>query len=211
MRCRGPRKTHSIRSAQGHHGKRPAIKLESVKLEDLGRGQAHTVDKDVTTIIDGAGSPKSIEGRIKQLRTQIEETTRTTTARNSRSGWPKLAGGVAIVKVGARDRNEYEGEEGARRGRASMPLARQSRKGIVPGGGVALFTGVDGVAESEARRRRTVRSHNRASRMRGAVVRSCAMRNRRRSGSREDHASQDVNFGFNASTEQYEESGGRRA
>src|SRR6202158_1150301 len=77
------------------------IKLEGVKLEDLGRAKRVTVDKDNTTIIDGAGTPKNIEGRIKQLRAQVEDTTSDYDREKLQERLAKLAGGVAIIKVGA--------------------------------------------------------------------------------------------------------------
>src|SRR5947209_17947720 len=82
------------------------IKLESIKLEDLGRAKRVTVDKDVTTIIDGGGKQKEIEGRIKQLRTQIEETTSDYDREKLQERLAKLAGGVAIIKVGAATETE---------------------------------------------------------------------------------------------------------
>src|SRR5439155_267588 len=84
------------------------IKLEGIKLEDLGRAKRVTVDKDVTTIIDGAGSQKNIEGRIKQLRTQIEETTSDYDREKLQERLAKLAGGVAIIKVGAATETEMK-------------------------------------------------------------------------------------------------------
>jgi chaperonin GroEL len=77
------------------------MKLENVKIEDLGRAKRVTVDKDITTIIDGGGSQKNIEGRIKQLRAQIDETTSDYDREKLQERLAKLAGGVAIVKVGA--------------------------------------------------------------------------------------------------------------
>src|ERR1700688_2148157 len=76
------------------------IKLEGIKLEDLGRAKRITVDKDNTTIIDGAGTPKNIEGRIKQLRTQLEETTSDYDREKLQERVAQLAGGVAIIKIG---------------------------------------------------------------------------------------------------------------
>ena len=84
------------------------IKLESVKLEDLGRAKRITVDKDTTTIVDGAGDSKAIEGRIKQLRTQIEETTSDYDREKLQERLAKLAGGVAIIKVGAATETEMK-------------------------------------------------------------------------------------------------------
>ena len=84
------------------------IKLESIKLEDLGRAKRVTVDKDTTTIIDGAGAQKNIEGRIKQLRAQIEETTSDYDREKLQERLAKLAGGVAIIKVGAATETEMK-------------------------------------------------------------------------------------------------------
>ena len=114
------------------------IKLESVKLEDLGRAKRVTVDKDTTTIIDGAGLPKSIEGRIKQLRTQIEETTSDYDREKLQERLAKLAGGVAIIKVGAATETEMK-EKKARVEDALHATRAAVEEGIVPGGGVALL------------------------------------------------------------------------
>src|ERR1700730_9266435 len=84
------------------------IKLEGVKLEDLGRAKRVTVDKDTTTIVDGAGDSKAIEGRIKQLRAQIEETTSDYDREKLQERLAKLAGGVAIIKVGAATETEMK-------------------------------------------------------------------------------------------------------
>src|SRR6266498_1090066 len=84
------------------------VKLEGVRLEDLGRAKRITVDKDNTTIIDGAGQPKSIEGRIKQLRAQIDETTSDYDHEKLQERLAKLAGGVAVIKVGAATETEMK-------------------------------------------------------------------------------------------------------
>ena len=84
------------------------IKLEGVRLDDLGKAKRVTVDKDNTTIIDGAGSQKSIEGRIKQLRAQIEETTSDYDREKLQERLAKLAGGVAVIKVGAATETEMK-------------------------------------------------------------------------------------------------------
>ncbi len=114
------------------------IKLESIKLEDLGRAKRVTVDKDTTTIIDGAGSQKSIEGRIKQLRNQIEETTSDYDREKLQERLAKLAGGVAIIKVGAATETEMK-EKKARVEDALHATRAAVEEGIVPGGGVALL------------------------------------------------------------------------
>ena len=94
------------------------IKLENIKLEDLGKAKKMVVDKDNTTIVEGAGKTAAIEGRIKQIRAQIEETTSDYDREKLQERLAKLAGGVAVIKVGRRDRDRDEGEEGPRRGRA---------------------------------------------------------------------------------------------
>jgi chaperonin GroEL len=114
------------------------IKLEGVKLEDLGRAKRITVDKDNTTIVDGAGDPKAIEGRIKQLRTQIEETTSDYDREKLQERLAKLAGGVAIIKVGAATETEMK-EKKARVEDALHATRAAVEEGIVPGGGVALL------------------------------------------------------------------------
>ena len=91
------------------------IKLENIKIEDLGKAKKVTIDKDNTTIVEGGGNMKDIEGRVKQIRVQVEETTSTTIVK-LRSGWRSYVGGVAVIKVGAGHRDRDEGE-GARRRR----------------------------------------------------------------------------------------------
>jgi len=114
------------------------IKLEGVKLEDLGRAKRVTVDKDNTTIIDGAGTQKNIEGRIKQLRAQVEETTSDYDREKLQERLAKLAGGVAIIKVGAATETEMK-EKKARVEDALHATRAAVEEGIVPGGGVALL------------------------------------------------------------------------
>jgi chaperonin GroEL len=114
------------------------IKLEGVRLDDLGRAKRVTVDKDNTTIVDGAGSQKSIEGRIKQLRGQIDETTSDYDREKLQERLAKLAGGVAIIKVGAATETEMK-EKKARVEDALHATRAAVEEGIVPGGGVALL------------------------------------------------------------------------
>ena len=114
------------------------IKLEGVRLEDLGRAKRVTVDKDNTTIVDGAGTQKTIEGRIKQLRAQIEETTSDYDREKLQERLAKLAGGVAIIKVGAATETEMK-EKKARVEDALHATRAAVEEGIVPGGGVALL------------------------------------------------------------------------
>ncbi len=114
------------------------IKLEGVRLEDLGRAKRVTVDKDNTTIVDGAGTQKNIEGRIKQLRNQIEETTSDYDREKLQERLAKLAGGVAVIKVGAATETEMK-EKKARVEDALHATRAAVEEGIVPGGGVALL------------------------------------------------------------------------
>src|SRR5579885_1444829 len=114
------------------------IKLEGVKLEDLGRAKRVVVDKDNTTIVEGAGSKKAIEGRVKQLRTQIEETTSDYDREKLQERLAKLVGGVAVIKVGAATETEMK-EKKARVEDAMHATRAAVEEGIVPGGGVALL------------------------------------------------------------------------
>ncbi|HEV2447332.1 MAG TPA: chaperonin GroEL, partial [Candidatus Sulfopaludibacter sp.] len=114
------------------------VKLEGVRLEDLGRAKRVTVDKDNTTIVDGGGSQKAIEGRIKQLRAQIDETTSDYDREKLQERLAKLAGGVAVIKVGAATETEMK-EKKARVEDALHATRAAVEEGIVPGGGVALL------------------------------------------------------------------------
>ncbi len=114
------------------------IKLEGVQIKDLGKAKRVTVDKDNTTIIDGAGKQKDIEGRIKQLRTQIDETTSDYDREKLQERLAKLAGGVAVIKVGAATETEMK-EKKARVEDALHATRAAVEEGIVPGGGVALL------------------------------------------------------------------------
>ena len=116
------------------------IKLEGVRLEDLGKAKRITVDKDNTTIVDGGGSEKGIQGRIKQLRAQIEETTSDYDREKLQERLAKLAGGVAVVRVGAATETEMK-EKKARVEDALHATRAAVEEGIVPGGGVALLRG----------------------------------------------------------------------
>ncbi len=113
------------------------IKLENVKLEDLGRARKVTVDKDNTTIVEGAGKSEAIEGRVKQIRTQIEETTSDYDREKLQERLAKLVGGVAQIKVGAATETEMK-EKKARVEDAMHATKAAVEEGIVPGGGVAL-------------------------------------------------------------------------
>jgi chaperonin GroEL len=114
------------------------MKLENLKLDDLGRAKKVVVDKDNTTIIEGAGKTKEIEGRIKQIRAQIEETTSDYDREKLQERLAKLAGGVAVIKVGAATETEMK-ERKARVEDALNATRAAVEEGIVPGGGVALL------------------------------------------------------------------------
>jgi chaperonin GroEL len=122
------------------------IKLEGVRLEDLGKAKRVTVDKDNTTIIDGAGTQKTIEGRIKQLRAQIDETTSDYDREKLQERLAKLAGGVAVIKVGAATETEMK-EKKARVEDALHATRAAVEEGIVPGGGVALLRAAKALAD----------------------------------------------------------------
>jgi chaperonin GroEL len=114
------------------------IKLENLKIEDLGRAKKITIDKDNTTIVEGAGKPRDIEGRVKQLRTQVEETTSDYDREKLQERLAKLVGGVAIIKVGAATETEMK-EKKARVEDAMHATKAAVEEGIVAGGGVALL------------------------------------------------------------------------
>jgi chaperonin GroEL len=114
------------------------IKLENVTLNDLGRAKRIVVDKDNTTIIDGAGKKADIEGRIKQIRAQIEETTSDYDREKLQERLAKLVGGVAVIRVGAA--TEIEMKEKKARVEDALHATRAAvEEGVVPGGGVALI------------------------------------------------------------------------
>jgi chaperonin GroEL len=114
------------------------IKLENVKLEDLGRAKKIIIDKDKTTVIEGAGKSGEIEGRIKQLRVQIEDATSDYDKEKLQERLAKLVGGVAVIKVGAATETELK-EKKARVEDAMHATRAAVEEGIVPGGGVALL------------------------------------------------------------------------
>jgi chaperonin GroEL len=114
------------------------IKLENIKLEDLGKAKKIVIDKDNTTIVEGSGKSSAIEGRIKQIRAQIDETTSDYDREKLQERLAKLAGGVAVVKVGAATETEMK-EKKARVEDALNATRAAVEEGIVPGGGVALL------------------------------------------------------------------------
>ena len=181
------------------------IKLENVKLEDLGSAKKITIDKDNTTIIEGAGKHSDIEARVKQLRVQIEETTSDYDREKLQERLAKLVGGVAVIKVGAATETELK-EKKARVEDAMNATRAAVEEGIVPGGGVALLRCVPAVEKlmlegDEAiginilRRalEEPLRQIVNNSGHEGAVV------------VEKVRQSSEVNFGFNAETETYED------
>jgi len=113
------------------------IKLESIKLDDLGKAKKITIDKDNTTIVEGAGTTAAIEGRVKQIRAQVEDTTSDYDREKLQERLAKLVGGVAVIKVGAATETEMK-EKKARVEDAMHATKAAVEEGIVPGGGVAL-------------------------------------------------------------------------
>ena len=122
------------------------IKLENIRLEDLGTAKKVTIDKDNTTIVEGAGEHKAIEGRIKQLRAQIDETTSDYDREKLQERLAKLVGGVAVIKVGAATETEMK-EKKARVEDAMHATRAAVEEGIVPGGGVALLRAIPALAK----------------------------------------------------------------
>jgi chaperonin GroEL len=158
------------------------IKLENIKLEDLGRAKKVVVDKDNTTIIEGVGSSKEIEGRIKQIRAQIEETTSDYDREKLQERLAKLAGGVAVIKVGAATETEMKEkkarvedalnatraavEEGVGAGRRRGPPSRGEGARLLQAPGRRG----DGCSDRAARARRADSPDRRQRRARGLVV-----------------------------------------
>jgi chaperonin GroEL len=114
------------------------VKLENIKMEDLGKAKKVTIDKDNTTIVEGAGDSKAIEGRVKQIRVQVEETSSDYDREKLQERLAKLVGGVAVIKVGAATETEMK-EKKARVEDAMHATKAAVEEGIVPGGGVALI------------------------------------------------------------------------
>jgi chaperonin GroEL len=117
------------------------IKLENIHLEDLGRAKKIVIDKDNTTIVEGAGKSEGIEGRVKQIRVQIDETTSDYDREKLQERLAKLVGGVAVIKVGAATETEMK-EKKARVEDAMHATRAAVEEGIVPGGGVAFIRAI---------------------------------------------------------------------
>ena len=181
------------------------IKLEGVQLDDLGRAKRVTVDKDATTVIDGVGTQKAIEGRIRQLRAQVEETTSDYDREKIQERLAKLAGGVAIIKVGAATETEMK-EKKARVEDALHATRAAVEEGIVPGGGVALLRASLALEKltMEGDEQFGVNIVRRACEepVRQIVV-NCGTEGAVVADKIKNHP--DPDFGFNAATEQYED------
>jgi chaperonin GroEL len=181
------------------------VKLEGVRLEDLGRAKRVTVDKDNTTLVDGAGAQKAIEGRIKQLRAQIDETTSDYDREKLQERLAKLAGGVAVIKVGAATETEMK-EKKARVEDALHATRAAVEEGIVPGGGVALLRASTALATLKINGDEQIGVN--------IVKRACEEPLRQivvNSGTEgaivveKVRADSNPNFGYNASTDNYED------
>ncbi|MDD3473234.1 MAG: chaperonin GroEL [Syntrophaceae bacterium] len=122
------------------------LKLENISLNDLGRCKRVTIDKDNTTIVDGAGAKEKIEGRVRQIRTQIEETTSDYDREKLQERLAKLVGGVAVINVGAATETEMK-EKKARVEDALNATRAAVEEGIVPGGGVAYLRCLDAIKD----------------------------------------------------------------
>src|SRR5438876_8723831 len=185
------------------------LKLENLKLEDLGTAKRVTIDKDNTTIIEGAGTKKAIEGRVKQIRAQIEDTTSDYDREKLQERLAKLVGGVAVIKVGAATESEMK-EKKARVEDAMHATKAAVEEGIVPGGGVALLR-ASAILESFAQDT----SLDEDERLGVEIVRKAAeeptrwiAQNAGLEGSvvaAKVKESKDKHWGFNAQSEQYED------
>ncbi len=181
------------------------IKLEGVRLEDLGRAKRVTIDKDNTTIIDGAGESTGIEGRIKQLRNQIEDTTSDYDREKLQERLAKLAGGVAVIKVGAATETEMK-EKKARVEDALHATRAAVEEGIVPGGGIALLRAALALADLKVPGDEQIGVD--------IIKRSCEEPIRQISGNagfegaiiiEKVRQNKNANFGFNAASGEYED------
>ncbi len=180
------------------------IKLENIRLEDLGKCKKVVIDKENTTIIEGAGDPKAIEGRIKQIRTQIEETTSDYDREKLQERLAKLAGGVAVIKVGAA--TEVEMKEKKARVEDALNATRAAvEEGIVAGGGVAYLRTLEALKKLKLEKDEKTGA-NIIRRALEEPIRQIAAN----AGAEGSIVVQRVlektgNFGFNAETEEYED------
>ncbi len=179
------------------------IKLENVKLEDLGRAKKITIDKDNTTIVEGGGKATEIEGRVRQIRAQVEETTSDYDREKLQERLAKLVGGVAVIKVGAATETELK-EKKARVEDAMHATRAAVEEGIVPGGGVALVRCITALDKLKLQGDEAT-GVNIVKRALEEPMRQIAL-NAGQEGAvivGRIRESKDDNFGFNAETEEY--------
>ncbi|HEX5217203.1 MAG TPA: chaperonin GroEL [Vicinamibacterales bacterium] len=181
------------------------IKLENIKIEDLGKAKKITIDKDNTTIVEGAGAQSAIEGRVKQIRAQVEDTTSDYDREKLQERLAKLVGGVAVIKVGAATDTEMK-EKKARVEDAMHATKAAVEEGIVPGGGVALLRCVkviDGLKLEGDQKvgaeivRRAIEAPLRWIAQNAGVEGSIVVQKVKES--------KDASYGYNASTDTYED------
>ena len=180
------------------------IKLEGVQSEDLGTAKRIVIDKDNTTIIEGAGTKDAIEGRVKQLRAQIEETTSDYDQEKLQERLAKLVGGVAVIKVGAATETEMK-EKKARVEDAMHSTRAAVEEGIVPGGGVALLRAASAIDEAKAGEGDEKSGRNIVRRALEAPLRWIAA-NAGKEGAiviEKVRAQSDPNHGYNAQSDEY--------
>jgi chaperonin GroEL len=179
------------------------IKLENVHVEDLGKAKKIVIDKDNTTIVEGAGKSATIEGRVKQLRTQIDETTSDYDREKLQERLAKLVGGVAVIKVGAATETEMK-EKKARVEDAMHATRAAVEEGIVPGGGVAFIRALPALEKLKLDEDEQIGVN---------IVKRALEEPLRMIASNAGHEgavvigkvkeSKDANFGFNAATDEY--------
>jgi len=181
------------------------IKLENIKMDDLGKAKKVTIDKDNTTIVEGDGKQAAIEGRVKQIRTQIDETTSDYDREKLQERLAKLVGGVAVIKVGAATETEMK-EKKARVEDAMHATKAAVEEGIVPGGGVALLRcvkAIDGLKLEGDQKvgadivRRAIEAPLRWIATNAGVEGSIVVQKVKES--------KDAGFGYNAATDSYED------
>jgi chaperonin GroEL len=182
------------------------LKLENVKLTDLGRAKRVTIDKDNTTIVEGYGDPKKIEGRVKQIKSQIQETTSDYDREKLQERLAKIVGGVAVINVGAATETEMK-EKKARVEDALHATKAAVEEGIVPGGGVALLRCAQVLDTLKDVPPEQIVGVNIVKRALEEPIRQIA-ENAGVEGSvvvDKVRANSNPNFGFNAASEQYED------
>ena len=182
------------------------IKLENVRLEDLGQAKKVNIDKDNTTLVEGAGKRDDIAGRVKQIRTQVEETTSDYDREKLQERLAKLVGGVAVIKVGAATETELK-EKKARVEDAMHATKAAAEEGIVPGGGIAFVRALDALEGLKLDDEDEQIGVNIVKRALEEPVRQIAQ-NAGHEGAiivGKIRESKESNFGFNADTEKFED------